>query len=1305
MANSYTPNVSQYGFSGGATEFNIERYTGIANSVKNFIGAPMQTDENPFHVVAKKVDNAAAIAMVVVGDYNRTKALEAFSALNFNNSAHTGQSDYLRNIGIHQDCKTDLTFKGTVKSASKTDQTGAKTIALNKNMFTNDQFKQLRMTGSVNVGGMIYKTDLHKLEQLDHQKNISNNRQNSVFSAATKSQRLSAGKNIYDAAISHLNNNDRTKRIFDVRNQGVATVRREMNIARQEAANDIDTLSRKDSRIYIDKDRVHTNAEMDEIIKDINSSSHLSASEKKILTEAALTNNEINAIQQNNILDFGDIDHNKYDLRHGRQLIARSLMGQDFYQGVMFTSKMLRVTQKAATLVVRGSAGIVYKTGSGMLGAVNKTAKTANNLTAKMGVNPNRILENATDLGRNAIKDAQKRDRQYHSMTKEERRKFNKQNRLNKKESRTTRCIDRADRRASHARARGDMDAANRFARKSDKLKNKKDKLISRRQRGADRLTFRQHLNNAVTRVTSRVFAPIRFITKPAQFVLNLYQQAKNWVIKTIAMPIVIAFAQYIGGCCVLVLLLYLFLSFASWNPIDSLITALNEKNYVQLIVNYTTNDLCESFLEVAKVDATKHFLDNMDSNTAIRSQKAVADKVDIDFTNGNISEKWYVMPEYGELGKVWIWEESDNQTTWPENGNGKTKRDKLFTRGLVDSDDYKGYVSPSTRECLSGPAENIIPITNMMHHRYFNDINFENWETALGYSYYMFVQSHDIARYDSALENSVIDDVHYTNPGYSFVYTNACARDALYSTPPSWNGSSVTGRNGDNEVCTNIYVHGHKSQLSQNIFAAKSAATELFSKNEDFFKKTVMQIYEDHPVLSGKWANFFASVTPGEGYYIVDSTCPESPAQISATGSLSGGTLDTLSDGKCTNFKIFQYGSDYLKCDIIPHGEGCYDKKGNLICTNPKHDDSHIHEFKETDDSCYVRVAVCQGHCGGHLTPQVNIVQKMSYEALITDDWFKTTHFLTKEEILGQDITNKNFLTDNIIKKYGLNTIDDWRDYWVARCRTWFYPFPRSWWGWNKTGAENVLKFFNKLGKPEAIDGDDKFLFEGWWKDTNLIDMGEVSELNGVYGSYYNPRNVAGGDEKYKMSKEMWSSTILSEDMAVTFNVGCGGTLTEAEIQQYMEIFRSMGLNETQLALLEDGLRHVGCYYYSLTGAGHRNGINSDSGPSECSGFISGILTRVLGTNWDNSAAGYASIGTTWSDPNQLEPGMILAHNKGGSNYSGHVVMYAGYIEGPDGPGYYIIDCTRTKNADGSQFRKVSESNLKRYNKALKTY
>lgn len=416
-------------------------------------------------------------------------------------------------------------------------------------------------------------------------------------------------------------------------------------------------------------------------------------------------------------------------------------------------------------------------------------------------------------------------------------------------------------------------------------------------------------------------------------------------------------------------------------------------------------------------------------------------------------------------------------------------------------------------------------------------------------------------------------------------------------------------------------------------------------------------------------------------------------------------------------------------------HSESCYDTTPEgLIC-------GHHHEPWAGKDSpgCWKTVCICAGHCGSHIDPKVNIVQKVTYKGLADDDNFKTTYWLTIEEIngVGGALSGGMFemLNSFLTNENDIVTVAKFRSYWYAKVTQWFRPMPRSPWGFYKKLGENyIVKYLEACdGFIDAIEGiftrifgtaeknekktdgqgewtqsmeetddsgPDKWQWEGWWQERHVFDESLFDEVSTFYGSWE--------EDQYKASEEWWKEETSGEAHVDFPKMGIGGVIyseeeIEAIVQELINIYQQYAemsglyneLSEQQIAILKAGLSRCGTFSYSLSGGAHINAIKNNSGSGDCSGWVSGTLSQALGKNFNASAAGYASMGVYGG---AREPGCVIAHNNGGSGYTGHVMIYVGYMSnGPQGAGTYVMDCS--SSVGGSSLRKMSEETLdKRY-------
>lgn len=286
---------------------------------------------------------------------------------------------------------------------------------------------------------------------------------------------------------------------------------------------------------------------------------------------------------------------------------------------------------------------------------------------------------------------------------------------------------------------------------------------------------FRNRISLINARITA-VFSKLRMLNP-----LNLLKMAASKVIGVAigALLQVILYVAMATGA--MILIAFFILHFAS-DMINSIRTDLTgeldgSQNWCQLILDHLYYDMGQEFEQVIKDDAFSHY-----------------------FTYYYIVTPYYNVPlsvDYSTFGKSWIWEEADNTSRWVLYGDitdlGEPDEfeygNPLFTvndgvERIYDADGYLTETNAVTWEegrgesldtykdisgAMEGAADmitwgnnadklrtnvdprlNVFPIMAMMHTKYIDNLNYEEWVTALAYTYYMYAMSHDVAKYDS---------------------------------------------------------------------------------------------------------------------------------------------------------------------------------------------------------------------------------------------------------------------------------------------------------------------------------------------------------------------------------------------------------------------------------------------------------------------------------------------------------------------------------------------------------------------------
>lgn len=1135
----------------------------------------------------------------------------------------------------------------------------------------------------------------------------------------------------------------------------------------------------------------------------------------------------------------------------GKNVILGNLLGQDMMQGVNFYRAGIR-TAKTGYRAITGVASNIGYMGSTF---------------------SNKIVQNA--LSSVAGKDYVGVERLKAAQKKRETRYYTRKDKMRAKKNGTYKEWRRDHKNAKFS-AKGD-----RLDSKMTKLDSNRDKIRVARKKltesgnltaGKDRmLKAREYVNTrrrervdkkfqAFTRRSAKrakkagpnvfkrgisaiknskfgkaVGAAAKVLKAPAK----LLAAAKAFIMKWILIIVggYLAVLLKLLSLLVVIYLVILFVSNAAL-PNDLKNRVLHGANYQQMIVTTTEEDIIMDLQLICEVDATNHFL----------SKRHIK----------NPTYPWYYASRIGQINKIWPWEEADNTTRYANEKDELEYDEKTVlltgaTGDLVyanpdipEGENGNTYVTQADRTELSSLEANLLPIVAMSRLRYYEDLDFQRWPTVLGYTYYMFSISHDIARYDTEAEyNRYQYGDMEDDPGYDYELVEPCV-DIYGSENVDWDRASHT-LTRPTEICENIYVHDfelegydnkvtsisldHASKVSDNpitksIRQISKYAQKFFSKvtgNQDEKADTFDKGYTDSndiltlnlrkaslkgiknreltdlsismtiEQLSERYGSVVDIDKNASGIFMYDGyieSVPHGQPSSTTTRELNG------LDEACDNVLYFPYGiteddgsSDYdtTEARLIPGSDdgagaidGCHDHcwtKGcyTLICGEEERDghyenadgdettgealnatwvEGHHHDIgcydlssfecehgkayqgtgghapwnSQDDHGCWKTVAICGGHCGGHVVPLINIVQKMTYEGLAQDDNFKTPYWLEADEIVnsaGYQFGGMYGFIDSVIED-NIVSVGQFRSYWMGKCNRWFSPMPRSpYTFWKTIGKNMIINFCNAwdtvagvfndiLSKmtgglagntgQEYEDGDgmldsddwvkkdegenDHWMWKGWWIDENTIDKTLITEMESYTGTYK--------DNEFEAGVKNFA------DFDVQFGtMGLQGQIyTPEQIQDIINMiganynFGGMsGLTEKQRAILEAALSRCGKFGYSLTGSAHNNGINNDSGYSDCSGWVTGTLLKALGINYNTNAAGFASKGVY---NGVKKPGSIIAHKNGGAGYSGHVMIYAGYLsDGPDGAGHYVMDCTRKT---GSSLRRVSQSYLDKY-------
>lgn len=1021
--------------------------------------------------------------------------------------------------------------------------------------------------------------------------------------------------------------------------------------------------------------------------------------------------------------------------KYGRRVVARSLIGDDMMRGSGFIRRTALIASTSYRIASEGMTHIAaqkvdnakWKTKTQDLlssdnGLKHKYGEIRRRKAEKLKINDkqNMELQEARKRGKKefrqkkheiALENRQKRidkrikkeialDEKYESLkhridplTKSERRQ------LNSLEARNKRRINAQKRRKKWDKAKEGWKKTA-VGSWTDRVRDKWKDRFAKGNAFADKI-WKKLLNP----ISAAVTVVKKAITKSIKVVI------------LIPVGIILIFCFLIAGAGDILILPVYFLS-AIPDVSTHLQAEMDNANYVQIIVNDTSERLSKTFVDVARKDAQVCYI-NLEDDPAYAST--------------------FASPNYDWLLGV----------------------NEGHVKDIYEAETY--HLGEGHRRVLNSPNDNLLQITSMMHARYIGEIGYENWNTARGYVYYMYVASHDRGDYSYEVEN----------PHTRFeLYTDS----VIDLTPYVTVSGGIPTIERPEETCENVYLHGYSSAKQGALHDLQKTKGHLLSSTVGWLNKHLGVDFSVNTKENGLWIHSkdgYPKDSKGEcdnaqavasdalkpedlTAYLSDPNnhCPglhthspavcmdEECAKLDEVTGLyiatkiehdhSGGRTNTCNAENCKHEHNAACGAKFVNvwncghfidimvndhncggphhypaysawvycnhvhtadcCSLENHHHTptecmeCGDDTGKA--TRPEHTEHTPWRYANKTDSytgCYDTIWVCGGHCGGHITPQIDLIQNQTWEGLAQLDSFQTV----------RELTDTDLAEDFLDATSGCKTLENWKAAWENKMTNWWRPLvlsggPVMWnsfWTaakYNSAGAVDWFTgFISSFGnETEALEETnnavDIYGFEGWFVEDDagrvVINQDAIDLLGDLYGTI---------DDNFQTGYELW------EAFEVKFPRGAGIPLTSEQIEQYMYYIKGHHptLGEKRFAVLEEAMNGVGMFWYDLSGAGHENGRTNTYGRSECSGFVSGVLTRAFGREFNCSAAGFASLGVTAGN---FTPGDVIAHANGGKGYTGHVMIYVGYIEdGPDGDGEYVIDCSSTTG--GSTMRKTN--------------
>lgn len=1328
-----------------------------------------KTEENYFHDNRMRIERTAAVMSLVTSDYASTKAVQNYNSLDLTNTnpGSTGISnkEWMDRIGLGDSAgNAAVSFANTQTFTANYNVRGADVASMNSRLdsLSSSHLNTLASTGKVNVdlgGGHSAYIEIKDTSEIVNLQNtmesggnwraqmdtigsisvqesrvgssfggFSNNQKadmaahgsfqgNAMFTSGTvnfdpgATGRQQTSK-MFSAARSEENNKN-----FVTNRGGARNSREAMSMIHDKSVEYLNTTCADagvkfgGSAAEIRRQCAHAQASLDEKIRNLKNSGGSPAQIAKLQNEKAVI-----AKAQEGFTEDGRRGGLTGKQKYGMRVLGSEVIGRDMMLGIDVYANTARITTAAVRSVYRGYLRTTGHALTGELFISDKAKNRIGNFATRHGLHMPEPLKNisngvnragefqkqrldrlkAKDQARKSgsLREWRRNDRNARFAARNERRAAQ----ITRRENRSINLKNRA--KATSGRRKAFLEArANRLDRINARAKGISG-FIERTNKGWNNLTqWGRDLRDKLLRPFKNVW---NGMTKPFRFIADKLNAITNFIKKRILKPILLG----VGVPCVLVLatlfiiplMAFVVLHFVSEIPQPSQVIASalhpdyvkadGTVNYIQLIVDGAMNDMGEPLMDALKRDAKGYYLHQkvQDTLSWTETKHTVPTFTDEQIKNSPTDDDGY-------HEGVFVW---DKDTTEAEVGNFYATEEAA----LADS----------AKNELSGVNANLLPITSMMHVRFFDDIDFENWNTARAYVYYMYAMSHSVS-------------------SYTYKEVESCSNDALFEIAdgvdyriPSIDSGGNAQYHYLHQKCTNVFIHGYNADDSKAVNKAKATATNLALKAVNKLKISAISNWLDIPD--------FKTTSPGTEW----DRLPYQTVNIAGTDwTFVCDHYMTISYDKDADDGGYNYLFENMKPTCGKEEDTNARRDTQTLTSDANHNptyttttttntDYHVH-----DADCYPTLYVCLGHCGGHITPVVNTQMYMDYENLANQDFFK----VVKTKFMGFEDERKIQSTEidslDWHKILGFTSLNEWKKYWYEKAnKEWFTPYPTDTLARAEYCFKGTVNLFDesvafwreliltgdsgsavaamdaKNARPEGADKD-MYDFRSWFvTDDNgnpivaadgstTINKDLMEEMETFYGRW---KDKDGNVVDFDIGVEMW------DNFDVHFPVG-GRTLSTAQQQKIIDylIARGVDPNSSQMAVLTEAMRCCGAFSYDLTGNAHNNGVKNDKGRSDCSGFVCGVLNRSLGTNFNQSAAEFGSAGGL------KKPGSIISHSNGrigqnGETYTGHVMIYVGSLSGdaaPDGDGQYVIDCS--SSVGGSSLRRMDPGKLLEYN------
>ncbi len=581
--------------------------------------------------------------------------------------------------------------------------------------------------------------------------------------------------------------------------------------------------------------------------------------------------------------------------------------------------------------------------------------------------------------------------------------------------------------------------------------------------------------------------------------------------------------------------------------------------NYNQYIVDKTGYSLGSSFAKVCASDAKWHFL--IDGIFKKNPSGTTSDATDM---------YWYRSLDEAEIGHVWAREEADNTTTHQKTGE------------LMWGDTY--IADPDKRTELEGININLAPIISMANMRIDTNISYKNFRTVEAYCYYMFVVSHDKARYDDRNGDGKIegDDEDPYELDLDVPYH---VKDKLHGNAErTWNTKDMTMTELKENNCNNIYIHGYSGESFGILGGARMGAAKtvdslaLWIKGKDINNNmtpvgTELCCTNDLSVLSGNYKDASETVYSithmkedgttyttshnsafiGEdgkflcGNFTAVQWSENEDAYLENQRNAFTGTLDPTVKGKLDKLDGNVWGATTCGKNYHDHSKGrlsscnsencpykdhehtdsCYDADGNLICEASKHTCGkdccslqHIHAPWNSYKDPGCWTTMII--CQGHCGGHL----KATMNVVVMNEW---------ESLMASDnfkmcyfLREGCFTSFLDFDKYLLD-IDVWQFYWNTKVYSWFNPISSgltmlsSPFGFLDWTNEKFTKWRSSVGEKKNKDKD-----KG---ESNVPDTGGEDTLKVFESDAYKESGSPAWDKLSKLAADEDDAAVDARD------------------------------------------------------------------------------------------------------------------------------------------------------------------------------